>query len=80
MLRNDIVNIPATRITKIPWKKRETSAQKCHPHLKMRRKIARYTRVPIKHSNECFVALRNALLEPINAAITLCLLIRQCLG
>lgn len=42
MLRNDIVNIPATWRSR--GKKRETSAQKWRSHPKMHRKIARYPR------------------------------------
>lgn len=79
MLRNDIVNTSTMRITKIPWKKGDKRAEMASASWDVRRKIARYPR-PIKHLNGCFVALKNTLLETINAAITPRLLIRQCLG
>jgi len=52
MLRNDIVNIPTTRITKIPWKKGRQARGNGILRCAVKSLV---TRVPIKRSNGCFV-------------------------
>lgn len=75
MLRNDIVNILVTRITKMPWKK-ERQARKNAVHILRCIVKSLVIHVPIKRVwMDGIVALRNMLLEAINMVITLRLLI-----